>query len=586
MCGIFGYFDRLGFQMPLSTLKKMGEVIAYRGPDNQGIYAGSSVALGNQRLSIIDLHGGNQPFTSDDGRIVVVQNGEIFNHVELAKEVVRRGNPCRTNSDTEVLLRLYELDGIKFLERLNGMFAIAIYDAHNEALYLIRDRIGVKPLYFYDDGGRFIFSSEIKSILVSGIRAPDTNEEALHHYFSFNYVPPPLTIYSGITHLMPGTYIRVDRKGAVTTRWWNLANIDPILRRSEDSWIEEFNEILDDAVRIRLRSDVPFGAFLSGGVDSSTIVGLMSKHVEGPISTFCIGFEDPLFDESCYAKQAADRFSTNHTLKVVDADMLDLWPMAIFHCDQPHGDLSFLPTYQVSKLAATKLKVVLTGDGGDELFAGYEKYQNFFSDPKSHCGKEVDFQRKYFDSISLFSHENKLCLYKPEMARRMREINSFDLVRPYFQEVGHQDRINQALYVDMQLLLSGNNLVKPDRMGMATSIEARTPFLDYRMMEFAFKVPGHLKLKDGHTKYIYKKAVRNLIGDDLAYRKKQMFTVPVGDWFRGNKAGYCRNNMPDRFFDLAYLAKLCDEHIEGRMNRTRELRALIAVKHWQSLQKK
>ena len=580
MCGIFGYFHRGGRSMPADTLRAMGESIHHRGPDDQGVFSAPGVGLGNQRLSIIDLAGGHQPFVSDDGRIVVVQNGEIFNHVELAQELARRGHPCRTHSDTEVLLRLYELEGIDFIHKLNGMFAIAIYDARERALYLVRDRIGVKPLYLHDDGQQLTFGSEIKAVLKAGMPAPGMDEEALHHFLSFNYVPAPFTIYQGVRHLMPGHLLRVDASGTTVRRWWNLAEVAPEHGRSEADWIEEFNAVLDDAVRLRLRSDVPFGAFLSGGVDSSTIVGLMARHMAEPVKTFCIGFDDPRYDESAFAQEAADRFGTQHVMEKVDPDMLDLWPMATYHCDQPHGDVSFLPTYRVSALAARHVKVVLTGDGGDELFAGYDKYKDFFAQPEAASWSDEEFQRRYFDSISLFTHRGKQALYEPALARRLDVVNSFDVARPYFQEVAHQDRINQALYLDMQLLLSGNNLVKPDRMGMAVSLEARTPFLDYRMMELAFRMPGSLKLKDGVTKYLYKKAVAPLIGEHLAYRRKQMFTVPVGEWFRNGKVDYCRAHLPTLCFDESTVRQFCESHIAGQSNMTRELRALISLTHW------
>ncbi len=583
MCGIFGYFHRGGRSVPADVLRAMGASIRHRGPDDQGIFSAPGVGLGNQRLSIIDLAGGHQPFVSDDGRIVVVQNGEIFNHVELAQELAQAGNPCRTHSDTEVLLRLYESEGIDFVRKLNGMFAIAIYDAREQALYLVRDRIGVKPLYLHDDGQQLTFGSEIKAVLKAGMPSPGMDEEALHHFLSFNYVPAPFTIYQGVRHLMPGHLLRVDASGTTVRRWWNLAEVAPQHGRSEADWIEEFNAVLDDAVRLRLRSDVPFGAFLSGGVDSSTIVGLMARHMSEPVKTFCIGFDDPRYDESAFAQEAADRFGTQHVMEKVDPDMLDLWPMATYHCDQPHGDVSFLPTYRVSALAAKHVKVVLTGDGGDELFAGYDKYKSFFAQSEASSWSDEEFQRRYFDSISLFNHRGKQALYEPALARRLDAVDSFDVARPYFQEVAHQDRINQALYLDMQLLLSGNNLVKPDRMGMAVSLEARTPFLDYRMMELAFRMPGSLKLKDGVTKYLYKKAVAPLIGESLAYRRKQMFTVPVGEWFRSSKADYCREHLPTRCFESEALRSTCERHIAGTANLTRELRALIAMSHWQKL---
>jgi asparagine synthase (glutamine-hydrolysing) len=585
MCGIFGYYHRDGRSLEADVLAAMGEAIRHRGPDDRGVYATKGMAIGNQRLSIIDLQGGHQPFVSDDGQIIVVQNGEIFNHIELAQDLARAGHPCRTHSDTEVLLRLYESEGISFLHKLNGMFAFAIIDKREQAMYIVRDRIGVKPLYVHDDGRQLTFASEIKSILKAGMPKPAMDKEALQHYLSFNYVPAPYTLYEGIKHLMPGHVMKVTCDGSKTWRWWNLADVQPVHGRSEADWIEEFNAIIDDAVRLRLRCDVPFGAFLSGGVDSSTVVGLMARHMTEPVKTFCIGFHDPRYDESGFAQAAADRFGTEHTMERVEPDMLDLWPMATYHCDQPHGDVSFLPTYRVSELAVRDVKVVLTGDGADELFAGYDKYKDFFAQPDIAALDDNTFQRRYFDSISLFSAEGKRNLYGAEMRAGAGRLDSFDVAKPWFGAVPHQDRINQALFLDMQLLLSGNNLVKPDRMGMAVSLEARTPFLDYRMMEFAFRMPGDLKLRGGETKYIYKKAVAGLIGDDLAYRKKQMFTVPVGDWFRREKVAYCEQSFAkllglDGLIDVAQANRMLVEHIAGTRNQTREIRALVSLSHW------
>jgi asparagine synthase (glutamine-hydrolysing) len=585
MCGIFGYYHRDGRSLDADVLAAMGEAIRHRGPDDRGVYATKGMAIGNQRLSIIDLQGGHQPFVSDDGQIIVVQNGEIFNHIELAQDLARTCHPCRTHSDTEVLLRLYESEGMGFLHKLNGMFAFAIIDKREQAMYIVRDRIGVKPLYVHDDGRQLTFASEIKSILKAGMPKPAMDKEALHHYLSFNYVPAPYTMYEGIKHLMPGHAMKVTRDGSETWRWWNLADVQPVHGRSEADWIEEFNAIIDDAVRLRLRCDVPFGAFLSGGVDSSTVVGLMARHMTEPVKTFCIGFHDARYDESSFAQAAADRFGTQHTMERVEPDMLDLWPMATYHCDQPHGDVSFLPTYRVSELAVRDVKVVLTGDGADELFAGYDKYKNFFAQPDIGSLDDITFQRRYFESISLFSDEGKRSIYGAAMRNEAGRLDSFNVSKPWFESVAHQDRINQVLFLDMQLLLSGNNLVKPDRMGMAVSLEARTPFLDYHMMEFAFRMPGYLKLRGGETKYLYKKAVTGLIGDDLAYRKKQMFTVPVGDWFRREKASYCKQHLEslqalDGLIHIEQVKGLLVAHVAGDKNYTREIRSLISLNHW------
>ncbi|WBY00898.1 asparagine synthase (glutamine-hydrolyzing) [Ramlibacter tataouinensis] len=591
MCGIFGHWSRDRRDLPPAQVAAMAQSLRHRGPDDEGVWqpAGRGVALGNRRLSIIDLAGGHQPFVSDDGRIALVQNGEIFNYVELAAQLREQGVALRTASDTEVLLRLYEREGIAFLRRLNGMFAIAIDDAREDAVYLARDRIGVKPLYWCDDGREVLFASEPKALLpVLRARgaAPQLDLEALHHYLSFNYVPPPWTIWQGLRHVLPGTWMRLTRSGVQTQRWWSLAD-----QREQDyafePWAEEFLALLDDATRIRLRADVPWGAFLSGGVDSSTIVGLMARHVARPVRTFCIGFADPRFDESGYAADAARRFGCDHTSEVAELNMLDRWPLVLHHLDQPHGDASFMPTLRVSELAARHVKVVLTGDGGDELFAGYDKYAAFFGEPAAEALPTADFQRAYFDSISLFGPQAKLALYRPEVARELQGIDSFAAAaQPWLDEAGHFDRINQALYLDMQLLLSGNNLIKPDRMGMAVSIEARTPFLDWQLMEFAFRSRGRTKLSaQGDKKHWYKRAVVPLIGEELAYRKKQMFTVPVGEWFRGELHSWLTNLLRDsellqRLFRPEQMARLLDEHRSGAGNHTRELRALAAVALW------
>jgi asparagine synthase (glutamine-hydrolysing) len=565
----------------------MGERLRHRGPDDAGVWEqpARGVAIGNRRLSVIDLGGGHQPFVSDDGRIAVVQNGEIFNYVELAAELRAQGVRLATASDTEVILRLYEREGIACLRRLNGMFAIAIDDAREDALYLARDRIGVKPLYFHDDGSRMVFGSELKAILAA-IQTPPVDLEAIHHYLAFNYIPAPWTIRQGVRHVMPGCWMRFGRRGVETHRWWSLAAQREQDYRFED-WSEEFLAILDDATRIRLRADVPFGAFLSGGVDSSTIVALMARHVERPVRTFCIGFDDPRFDESAYAARAAARFGCDHTSELAQLNMLERWPLVLHHLDQPHGDASFLPTLRVSELAARHVKVVLTGDGGDELFAGYDKYAEFFGRPGVDQLDEASFQRAYFDAISLFTPAARQALYRPEVAAQLAGLDSFAAAAsPWFAQAEHFDRVNQALYLDMQLLLSGNNLVKPDRMGMAVSIEARTPFLDWRMMEFAFRSRGATKLAaGGDKKHWYKRAAAPLIGQDLAYRRKQMFTVPVGEWFRRESHPWLAQLLAgsallQRLFAPAALQGLLQRHRDGSANHTRELRALAALALW------
>jgi len=584
MCGIFGYFDPQKNAMDESVLQSMATTIAHRGPDDHGLFHKPGVALGNQRLSIIDLDQGHQPFVSEDGQIVVVQNGEIYNYIELAEELARNGYPCKTHSDTEVILRLYERHGMDFIHKLNGMFAIAIYDGRSDELFLVRDRIGVKPLYLYERNGRILFASEIKSILAAGIPR-EMDPEALYHFLTYNYVPPPYTMFKGIRHLMPGEVMCIGQGVIKTFTWWDLGHISAETQ-SEEQWIEEFNSVLEDAVRLRLRSDVPFGAFLSGGVDSSSVVGYMAQNLTEPVNTFCVGFHEQEFDESPFAREAADRFKTRHVMEKVNSNMMDLWPLATYFCDQPHGDVSFLPTYRLAELAVKHVKVVLTGDGGDELFAGYTKYRDFFGLPGIAEMNVEEWRRAYYRNITLFDDRAKAHLITPAFADKVAGIDSFDVIQPLYERFSHQDRINQALFIDMMLLLPGNNLVKPDRMGMAVSLEARTPFLDYRMMELAFRMPGDLKLRNGETKYLFKKAVTPMIGESLAYRKKQMFTVPVGEWFKNELAEFSRELLTSpRFeerglFNPEYVSGMLNKHHSGKGNFTRELRALIAIEMW------
>ncbi|MGE0071241.1 MAG: asparagine synthase (glutamine-hydrolyzing) [Thiomonas sp.] len=590
MCGIYGFFDRSGRSLSEQTLAAMDASLIHRGPDDSGVFTAGGATLGNRRLSIIDLAGGHQPFVSDDGKIALVQNGEIFNHVELRAELQRQGVRFHSDhSDTEVLLRLYEREGLGFLPRLNGMFAIAIWDGRDPEdprLHLVRDRIGVKPLFVHGDGRQVLFGSEIKAVLAALPGRPALDLPALQHYLAYNYAPPPFTLFAGVRHVMPGTVLTVSSSGSQTRHWWSLAEQTQSVQTFA-AWQQECLALLDDAVRLRLRADVPFGAFLSGGVDSSTVVALMARHVREPARTFCIGFPDPRFDESPYARQAAQRFGATHRERIVQPDMLDDWARVLWHCDQPHGDASFMPTRSVSQLAVQDVKVVLTGDGGDELFAGYDKYASFMADPALRDLPAPDFARHYVAHTGLFGEQARAALFQPWLRQKLADVDSVrDVAAPWFEQAAHFDRVNQMLFLDMMLLLPGNNLVKPDRMGMSVSLEARSPFLDWRVMEFAFRAPGDTKLKDGDKKHRFKRAVEPLIGADLAHRRKQMFTVPIGEWFRGPRRQWLHELLfaPDalgaRLFESDAVRKLFDDHVSGAANHTRELRALAALELW------
>lgn len=589
MCGIFGAYDWSGTPVPGG--RAMAEALKHRGPNAEGIFTRDGAMLGNRRLSIIDLSdASNQPIISDDGDTVVVQNGEIYNYIELKEQLRRAGHVFNTHGDTEVLLHAFLEWGPEFVKRLNGMFAIAIYRVSTRQMWIYRDRLGVKPLFLAGSAeeGRVWFASEIKSILTNG-KHYKPNMCALAQFFALNYIPAPDTIFDGIVHLPPGSYATLEPGQDVRiTRYWDLGAVQPVPDMSEAEGKAELIRLLDDATRIRMRADAPFGAFLSGGLDSASVVGFMSLYQTDPVRTYSIGFEDPRFDETKWARMVAARFGTIHQTQVVTADVARQWPRFIWHCDQPHGDMSFIPTDQVAALASREVRMVLTGDGGDELFAGYEKYLDLFPDGSTdHLqeGWEGDFVR----ASGLLQGDQAHSLLAGDLYAAFHDTDPYAALAAPIKASGHQDPINRVLMAETQTLLPGNNLVKPDRMAMANGLEVRSPFLDYRMAEFAFAMPGAMKLAGGRTKAVYKDAMVPLLGHTLTDRKKQMFTVPVGEWFRDALASYCRDILLDGRLEARAIlhqpkieALIC-EHVEGTANHTRILRALISIELWYRL---
>ncbi|MDG1462972.1 MAG: asparagine synthase (glutamine-hydrolyzing) [Gammaproteobacteria bacterium] len=587
MCGIFGAFTADGERPSDSVLHEMAQSILHRGPNNVGLFSEGHCSLGNCRLSIIDLSAeANQPQTSDDGQIIVVQNGEIYNYIELREELQAAGHRFYTSGDTEVLVRAYEAWGSDFVLRLNGMFAIAVYDRNLEVLHLYRDRLGVKPLFLHEGAnGQFLFASEIKALLAAGVStSPDMTSIA--QYLALNYIPQPRTVLEGVRHLSPGHMATLDaQNGLKIRRYWDLADIKCENDMTEAEAKAELLRLLDDATRIRMRSDASFGAFLSGGLDSSSVVGFMSLYKTENLRSFSIGFEDSRFDESYFARKAATRFGTIHQMQVMPVETTAMWPRFIWHCDQPHGDVSFIPTDQVSAMAARDVKMVLTGDGADELFAGYEKYLNLFPGGRSNH-LEPGWEDAFVRSSGLLQGNQPDSLLIGALRDAFFDNDPYAPLTDEIRRGSHHDPINQVLLGETLTLLPGNNLVKPDRMAMANSLEVRSPFLDYRMAEFAFNVPGAMKLAEGETKAIYKKALEPFLGKELTYRKKQMFTVPVGEWFRQALAGYCRDTLLNGRFgargiiDTNTVSQMINNHIAGTHNNTRQLRALISLEIW------
>lgn len=591
MCGIFGAFNFSRGQVADSVARAMSASVEHRGPDADGYYSDDLALLGNRRLAIVDLsHASDQPIRSESGDVVVVQNGEIYNYIELREELRRAGAQFTTGGDTEVILRAYDAWGPRFVERLNGMFAIAVLDKRAARLHLYRDRLGVKPLYLAGGPGtgRLWFGSEIKAILATGQQfAPDVT--AIAQYFALNYIPQPRTAFAGITHLPPGHMATISAAGGVEiARYWDLSQVAVDETLSEADAQAGLLRHLDDATRIRMRSDAPFGAFLSGGLDSSSVVAFMSMYRSEAIRTFSIGFDDPRFDETAAARAAALRFGTMHATRMMEPDAVASWPRMIWHCDQPHGDVSFMPMLQVAELAARDVKMVLTGDGGDELFGGYEKY--FALLPGGECDvTQPGWEAAYVRQSGLLQGDQPQQLLAGDLRSAFFDEDPYAPLEQAIRAAPGQDPINRVLLAETTTLLPGNNLVKPDRMAMAHSLEVRSPFLDYRMAQFAFTVPGSMKLRDRQTKWIFKRAVAPLLGDALTYRRKQMFTVPIGEWFRGALAEFCGDLLLDGrlasrgLFSMDAVNIMFREHVEARRNHTRQLRALISLEIWYRL---
>lgn len=560
MCGIAGI---LGID-DKELVKKMVNAIKHRGPDEEGYYVDENLTMGMCRLSIIDLKGGSQPIYNEEGDIVVIQNGEIYNYRELREELEEKGHKFYTNSDTEVIIHAYEEYGFDCLNKLNGMFAIAIWDSNKRRLFLARDRLGVKPLYYTVIDSKLIFASEIKAILEYPIQRT-VCKEALAKYFALRYVPAPLTIFEGIMKLEPGHYIVADENGFKKEKYWELPVVE--LNGSESHFQETILKMLRESVKKRLVSDVPLGAFLSGGVDSSTVVAIMSELMDEPVKTFSVGFTGKEYDESSFARIVAEEFGTEHHEIFIDIDDINILPKIIWHFDEPIADAAAIPTYMLSQLARKKVKVVLTGEGGDEIFAGYERY---VAELRFKHLKYISFLFKPFKYLKV-NPESWSYKYLRFLSSRQSLIDSYitriegyhnvnileyeansvsDMVKSTFIT---NDYLKNMIYFDIKYWLPDDLLMKVDKMTMGNSLEAREPFLDYRLVEFAFNIPSRYKIRNGEEKYIFKKAIDNILPREIVGRKKHGFNVPIKQWFRESKDIIDQYMSKDRLKKVDYI---------------------------------
>jgi asparagine synthase (glutamine-hydrolysing) len=622
MCGITGFVDFQDASKARTEeergriLEQMCRVIRHRGPDDQGVMLQPGVALGMRRLSIIDLAGGHQPISNEDNAATIVFNGEIYNYRELQGELESRGHQFRTNSDTETIVHAYEEFGSSCVDHLRGMFAFAIWDDREKKLFIARDRVGKKPLYYsVTPGGTLVFGSELKSLLEHPDVARNVNSQALDAYFSLGYVPDPISIFDNVEKLPPGHHLTFNKGRLTVERYWDFSYQTNGNGHKASDYFEELRALLDEAVKLRLVSDVPLGAFLSGGIDSSTVVALMARHMDQPVKTFSIGFNEDSYDELKYARLTAQKFGTDHHEFLVTPDVCEVVDELAWHFDEPFADSSAIPTYVVSKLAREHVKVVLTGDGGDELFAGYSRYvternrsafdllpgsiRNLLMDPLSRrlphgaWGRNylhnvsLDPISRYLDNVSVFTGLNKSSLYTADFSDQLRNSNHLD---SYFRELSRNvitdAPLDSLLYIDSKTYLPGDILTKVDRMSMAVSLEARVPLLDHKLIEFVTRIPASLKLAGIETKHLFKRAIADLVPAEIINRPKQGFGVPIQQWINQQLRERIRDTLNDpRTLQRGYVTRshvelLLDEHERGRRDHAMALWSLLMLELW------
>ncbi len=620
MCGIVGIIKRskLDFVEELEV-KKMTSMLSLRGPDTEGIYVYGNIGLGHRRLSIIDVEGGNQPIFTSDRSIVIVFNGMIYNYLELRKQLIDVGIVFSTNTDTEILVHGYQVWGIdKLLEKIEGTFAFAIHDVKREIVYLIRDRFGEKPIFYHTGDNALFFASELKAF-EHQIKEKKISKQGLNLFLSLSYIPSPFTIYENVCKLSAGHYLVIKEGNFIESKqYYSLDDhIDKENKINFEEAKQQLDNLLKNSIKQKMLSDVPVGAFLSGGIDSSIVVGLMSQMSDKPINTFSIGFEEKSYDESQRAQVVADKFKTNHTLHYLNYnDVIDTIDSIIDYFDEPYGDSSAIPSFYVANLAKSKVKVVLTGDCADELFGGYEKYLAGYYARK--WNTTPLFLRWFFVKlISLFPHTG----YTSRMLRYVKKVvtnsalKGFDLHYSYmclgffdnekkmllndnflydskkniedrYNVIRGTDELNHGMQFDLDIVLEGDMFPKGDRCGMMNSIEERSPFFDYRMVHFASSLPSQFKIKGRNKKYILKETYKELLPKKTLKFKKSGFEVPIDLWFKDqlkdDMLGLLSKEkiMKQGIFQYDYILKLIDEHLKGKENHKGKLWNLYVFQKW------
>jgi asparagine synthase (glutamine-hydrolysing) len=618
MCGICGYFEPgQDSIVDRSLIKSMADTIAHRGPDGEGVYCAAGVGLGHRRLSIIDVATGQQPLANEDESVWITFNGEIYNYEELNKQFLSTGHRFRTRSDTETIVHLYEELGEDCFSKLRGMFAIALWDAKKRKLLLARDRIGKKPLYYSWDGTRLIFASEMKALWPAAKFQREVDPEAVSDYFSYLYVPTPKTIYRQVRKLRAAHYLVVDASGIREVPYWDLSFQAP-QQLSQEEWCERLIDEYKKSIKVRLMSEVPLGAFLSGGVDSSSVVALMNQF-QSPVTTCSIGFTEESYNEAAEAKEFATSLNANHHEQIVSAKAVDIVEKLAWHYDEPFADSSAVPTYYVSKMARQHVTVALSGDGGDENFAGYRRYKFDMREnamrsvlplsvrraifgPLSRVYPKADwapriFRAKttleslsrsgiegYFNTMSSIPADMKARLLGDEVKGQLNGYDSMDVLRYHYDRADTDDPLSRILYTDIKTYLADDILVKVDRASMASSLEVRCPLLDHELMQTIAHIPSDLKLHHGAGKYIFKKALEPVLPKEVLTRRKWGFGVPLATWFRRDLKDFAYESVfsaKDSYLNYTFLEQCWNQHQRRQRDWSSMLWQVLMFKTWQ-----
>jgi asparagine synthase (glutamine-hydrolysing) len=620
MCGIVGIVRSDKTDVDEALLGRMCAAIRHRGPDDDGFYLNGAVGLGMRRLAIIDLKSGQQPIHNQDRTAWIVFNGEIYNYRELRAKLEQLGHTFYTNSDTEVIVHAYDQYGADCPNHLRGMFAFAIWDERTQELFLARDRVGKKPILYAQVNGQFIFGSEFSALLQHPGVSKDIDAQALHHYLSFMCVPAPMTAYQAIRKLEPGHSLRY-RKGEIKIeRYWQLDFSQKVDISAAEAG-ERAIEILRDAVKVRLMSEVPLGAFLSGGIDSSAVVALMSEVSSAPVKTFSIGFEEQDFSELHHARRVAEHVGADHHEFIVRPDALEVLPILVEHYGEPYADSSAIPTYYVARETRKHVTVALNGDGGDESFAGYERYAamrvaetyhrlpsllreklvrqaiELIPSSETKRGRVRDVKRflqaaslgrveRYLRWVSVFDGAAKQDLYSQDFQRQTQHVSGADVLGPWFARANGSGVVDAALLTDVMTYLPNDLLVKVDIATMAVSLEARSPFLDHQVMEFAASLPEKFKLRGLTTKYLLKRMLKHLLPAENLDRRKMGFGVPLGHWFRGRLQPFLRETLLTEaalkrgLFKPEAVKQLVELHTRGERDHSHKLWTLLMLELW------